>query len=104
MPSDVELFLRQCVALNNGIAPFEDDWSSSLDYNRVLASLPKDEATKMKRKFRKLWRKLCPEQATPGKVPGRKERYARKRAVMKFFMETFIQPRLDALTATKTSE
>jgi hypothetical protein len=39
-----------------GIAPLD---TIIKDYNRVLADLPPDEARKMRRKFRKLWRKFA---------------------------------------------
>lgn len=39
-----------------GIVPIYD---KSKDVNRQLAELPPDEARKMKRKFRKIWRRLA---------------------------------------------
>lgn len=102
MSNDIERFLKQCVAFNNGIAPLDDVWSASHDYNRILASMPPEEAKKMKRKFRKLWRKLAPNEATPCQVPGRKQCYNRKVAVMEHFQKTFVQPKLDALTEVST--
>jgi hypothetical protein len=44
-----------------GIAPLD---MIIYDYSRVLSELPPDEARKMKRKFRKLWRKAAKK---PGK-------------------------------------
>lgn len=39
-----------------GIAPTS---AETLDFNRVLEALPPEEARKMRRKFRKLWRALA---------------------------------------------
>ena len=41
-----------------GIIPYASPQAHMLEY---INSLPKDEARKLKRKFRKLHRKLCPE-------------------------------------------
>ena len=50
-----------------GIVPIE--WAGH-DINKVLASLPPDEARKMRRKFRKLWRKFAKKPAK-----GRSHKY-----------------------------
>jgi hypothetical protein len=42
------------VMFQEGIVPMED---TTMDMNRALAGLSPEEARKMKRKFRKLWRK-----------------------------------------------
>lgn len=53
--SDLQKFFEHKVCHDLGIAPM----STSLRYGaaKALASLPPDEARKMKRKFRKLWRR-----------------------------------------------
>lgn len=45
--------LRSTAYHNLGIVPITD---TSSDVNQVLAQLPPEEARKMRRKFRKLWR------------------------------------------------
>jgi hypothetical protein len=46
-------FLMKAAAHERGIVPLERNHH---DFNRILASLPPDDARAMKRKFRKLWR------------------------------------------------
>lgn len=51
---------QQLAYLNAGIVPVGfGEWGVpiNMDFNKVLATLPLDEARKMRRKFRKLWRK-----------------------------------------------
>jgi hypothetical protein len=49
-------FLMKAAAHERGIVPLERNHH---DFNRILASLPPDDARAMKRKFRKLWRKVA---------------------------------------------
>lgn len=51
---------QQLAYLNEGIVPVGfGEWGVpiNMDFNKVLDTLPPDEARKMRRKFRKLWRK-----------------------------------------------
>lgn len=43
------------------------------DINKILAELPPDEARKMKRKFRKIWRQIVNRTASRGGRIGRRE-------------------------------
>lgn len=55
MNNILELF-QTMLFHNVGVVPITLK-SMHFDYNRILANLPPDEARKMKRKFRKMWRK-----------------------------------------------
>lgn len=61
--------------LNKGIVPLawrqEVGAPAHFDINKILAEMPPDEARKMKRKFRKLWRKLAERSL---KRPGKESR------------------------------
>ena len=54
-------FLMKAAAHEAGIVPLE---KTHHDFNRILASLPPEEARAMKRKFRKLWRKVAKAKPT----------------------------------------
>ena len=54
-------FLMKAAAHEHGIVPLE---KLHHDFNRILASLPEEEARVMKRKFRKLWRKVAMKKNT----------------------------------------
>lgn len=60
--------------MNKGIVPLgaegADCWQ---DINKVLAALPPAEARKMKRKFRKEWRRLVKRELNHGGKKGRQE-------------------------------
>ena len=60
--------------MNKGIVPLgaegADVWQ---DINKVLATLPPTEARKMKRKFRKEWRRLVKRELNHGGKKGRQE-------------------------------
>ena len=62
--------------LNAGIVPLAwrlaDGAPAWFDINKILASLPPDEARKMKRKFRKAWRKLVAHDLKRGGRAARK--------------------------------
>lgn len=65
--------------LNKGIVPLawrpEVGALTRFDINKILAEMPPDEARKMKRKFRKLWRKLAEHSLKrPGKASRRRLR------------------------------
>jgi|LauGreDrversion4_2_1035121.scaffolds.fasta_scaffold75434_2 hypothetical protein len=57
MENELTKLLRTSLFMSVGIVPI-DIRRTHKDFNRYLASLPPDEARKMKRKFRKLWRKF----------------------------------------------
>lgn len=108
--NDAELALLQALMFQQGVLPIEQ---VRHDMRRMLDQLPPDEARKLKRKFRKLWRKLArsehPENlARPlgrnlrsriygeGKVhPTRDNFEARKRLVRTHFLTDLIRPILD---------
>jgi len=87
--------------LNKGVVPLA--WRQDVgapthfDINKILVGFPPDEARKMKRKFRKLWRKLAEHSLKrPGKnsrrrltsmgygetIPSRKSKNFRKSDVL----------------------
>jgi hypothetical protein len=51
-------------AYDAGIAPYSFD-KLNQDMNRLLADLPPEEARKMRRRFRKLWRNLARKNLLP---------------------------------------
>ena len=72
-----------------GIVPIED---THHDVNKFLASLPAAEARKMRRKFRKLWRRAARGGAAPAylaqlglgnQTPDRKKKRIRKAEVLR---------------------
>jgi hypothetical protein len=54
-----------------GVAPID---SVPYDMNRILASLPPDEARKLRRRFRKLWRAAAKAKASSSARPEREKR------------------------------
>jgi len=109
---DVDRAFIQAVMFESGILPME---KTTLDMRRALHQLSPEEARKLKRKFRKLWRKAmrkevgdpkgkraeAKEQATKtrlgvGKhVPSRAERNARKQLVFDQFWQEIIGPLIE---------
>ncbi len=94
------------VFLHEGIVPIEGE-HVSVDMNRALKGIDPDEARKMRRKFRKLWRKavragspsparLQQLSATTGygskSAPGKQEKRARKQLVYKTVFNEKIKP------------
>lgn len=88
---------QQLAYLNAGIVPVggpDFGVPINMDFNKALATLPPDEARKMRRKFRKLWRK-CLAKAEGSKLhsklsrtmglgeasPTKKQKQARKNEV-----------------------
>jgi hypothetical protein len=51
------MYTLKCFEL--GIVPIRDFNGTLVDIDSALESVPQDEVRKMKRKFRKLWRKSC---------------------------------------------
>jgi hypothetical protein len=96
-----------------GIVPIE---STAADYNRYLASLSPEEQRKMKRKFRKLWRKFA---KNPGRFispvyikqmglgaqePSKNQKRARKSEVARRIRQDVITPlKQKLLSNTNTS-
>lgn len=86
-----------------GIVPMED---TRMDVRRALECLPADESRKMKRKFRKLWRKQAerlkanPRESlsnlmTPNQAPSRLQKQARKDAVWTTIQKARVEPMLE---------
>ena len=106
---DVDRAIITAVMFEQGIVPMEQ---TTLDMRRVLEQLPPEEARKMRRKFRKLWRRAMEAEAGPpgkdkptvretrakahygaGKViPSRSERNARKQLVFSSLWRDCIEP------------
>ena len=84
-----DIFLRISM-LEAGLVPLTGA-NLNYDVNKALADLPPDEARKMKRKFRKLWRKLTNRcrifsaNGNPQQKPDRRELLYRKRVVVASF-------------------
>jgi hypothetical protein len=58
--------------LNQGIVPVGEEGAPAwYDINRILADLPSEEARRMKRKFRKLWRRVVIPKLRHGGREGR---------------------------------
>lgn len=91
---DVERFFTYQVYLQEGIVPIE----KSGDMNKALDTMSPEQAIKMKRKFRKMWRKavkseFLQKEADPefvkhwygldngGRVPTRAQKNSRKQLV-----------------------
>ena len=86
----------------SGLLPIEAG-EAGLDMRRVLAQLPPEEAHKMKRKFRKVWRKLAAKAAPDErrmkfhygageKQPSRNARRNRKELVHSHFLKNVVAP------------
>ncbi len=104
------MFIYQ-VMFDAGIVPMTD---VTHDMRRPLESIPEDEARKMKRRFRKLWRKASKREVELNddkrksigleaqgflkkqqkSQPSRVEKLRRKQAVSKMFWEQHITPML----------
>ncbi len=100
---------------NAGIIPIEE---TPHDMTRVLSQLPIEDARKLKRKFRKVWRKLAKaeqlkqNQGKSKKVqigsqygknklnPSRRERLERKRLVQAHFYNDVVKPALAQASKT----
>lgn len=89
-----------------GIVPIE--WTGH-DINKVLATLPPDEARKMRRKFRKLWRKFAKNPSKGRNVkylaqlglgskdPTRRQKSTRKQEVSTRIITDYVNPMIDTL-------
>lgn len=115
-PSDAHMsesakILMQAFMLGEGIVPL---CNQEIDVNAALSTLPEHEARKIKRKFRKLWRKIAigpkneiynPDYFTwylgknPMK-PSNAEKRRRKMLVRNYFYGEKIKPIIDKFNAT----
>lgn len=87
--NELRRLLETHAALQLGIAPIED---VNYDANRIFAGMDPEEAKKIKRKFRKVWRALAKKTKPPrrsttapsakylirGEAPTKSQRIARK--------------------------
>lgn len=91
----LEKTLLQNAMFQMGIVPIENP---AMDFRRYLNQLSPDEATKLKRKFRKLWRKLARKTqkknwyGSSGKNPNKIERFHRKNDIFDEIMSTVVKP------------
>ena len=75
MNNNLENILKVTLCHSAGIVPLE---TLNHDVNRILEGLPPDEARRMRRKFRKLWRKAFQRDAVAmGKTEKSKGRMKR---------------------------
>lgn len=116
--TDAERAFTHHVMFSEGIVPMEDP---TMDVRKALETLPLDEARKMKRKFRKLWRKylrmqeakktgaLAPsryrDKTTLGKgakSPSRHNKLVRKQMVLDTLRHNVIVPAVVAFNKIKS--
>lgn len=101
------------VALELGIVPLED---VDVDIRTGLSQLSPEEARRMKRKFRKLWRRYAREEEGRSvynkkyarmrlgmgtRVPSRAQKKARKELVRRRLWEEFIAPQIKRFEAVE---
>ena len=85
--TSVEEIFLEIMMVAEGIAPFSSRTVTN-DVNRALIDVSPDEARKMRRKFRKLWRKISPHLIHKGKQlnkPSKHELLSRKMNVLGHF-------------------
>lgn len=95
--NEAERLLLHEVMFEMGIIPME---TPSMDVSRVLKQLPEAEARKLKRKFRKLWRKHRNDsgiQSKRGTAPTRWEKRGRKSVIWHSVMSQKVHPAIDNL-------
>lgn len=118
---DVDKALVHHVMFSEGIVPIEQ---VEHDIRRTLKNVTPEEARKLKRKFRKLWRKIAKSQLNAEKnssrfaalkasadrhlgkgkrVPSRWERTERKRLVFNALWHDKVSPLLDVFENPKNS-
>ncbi len=98
----VRRFLAHLAMFEEGLVPYEVFYS---DINRSLSSVSPEDARKMRRKFRKIWRKLLaadratrkwPEKTKQkygvGMNPSKKQKRIRKSLVWVHFYSRMIDP------------
>lgn len=106
---DHERAVLTALMFERGLIPIDN---TSHDMSRALDQLTPEDARKLKRKFRKVWRRLARQEALKmgrkepetwmkqrygaGKTnPSRVDREARKRAVQEHFYRDLTRPLLD---------
>lgn len=99
--TELERLMIHEAMFNLGIVPME---TPDMDVSRVLKQLPEEEARKLKRKFRKLWRKLEKSAARKGwthqslkndKNPTRWERRNRRQLVWTEVKRSKVDPAVE---------
>lgn len=108
---DVDRALISAAGFESGIVPIEHP---EHDMTRILSQLPAEESLKMKRRFRKLWRKMVKAEKKPGvqaglarqagmgaKKPTKAQKLARKRLVYAQLWREIIAPALERFEAAK---
>jgi len=86
--TSVEEIFLEIMMIAEGIAPLSSKTIRN-DVNRALIDVSPDEARKMRRKFRKLWRKISPHMIHKGlcsNKPGKRELMCRKMNVFSHFL------------------
>jgi hypothetical protein len=93
------VLLRLEAATKLGVVPLLSPWDVFRDVGRALASLPPDEARRLRRKFRKVWRQEIKRTARVlgerrlevaglgSREPTRKQKLERKWAVFSRIMQ-----------------
>ena len=104
--NETDRVLMTTVWLSLGVAPLDN---VNFDINKMLACLPPDEARRMRRKFRKLWRKYAKRDISAAKTgvskrnvqaymgigeekPTRAQRNNRKRTVFWGIRKDVLEP------------
>lgn len=112
---DNERALMMAAMFESGVIPITDANNVMHDFKRVLNQLPPDEALKLKRKFRKVWRKLAKSKNSTeernkavyglGAInPSRSQRRTRKELVYKYFFNSVVRPMLDKFNASVSAQ
>lgn len=83
---DVTRFWYYFICEEKGILPISDS-ELGLDMNVYLSRFPPEEARKMRRKFRKLWRKIYDTPRTWSSYWSKREPWRRKREVRKTLLK-----------------
>jgi hypothetical protein len=101
---DHERAVLMTTMFDAGVVPLTQA-ETGFDMKRILAQLPHEEAHKLKRKFRKLWRKLAKSETKLGDSnkmkrlygagevnPSRNARKNRKQLVLRHFINDVVKP------------
>lgn len=105
----IRKMLAARVACELGIVPMTGH-DMEMDVNRVLKGLDPKEATRMKRKFRKLWRKHCINSARKAQIVNdekdvhyggrRRARLIKKSIVMGHIEVNYVRPAMTNISLT----
>lgn len=110
--NDLERLLLQLAMFNAGIVPIEN---VEHDMRRALQQLAPDEAKRLKRKFRKMWRRAACRSDNGAsdamkrklgigkKTPTREERNQRKKLVFDELRRSFVAPAIEEMTSQAQS-